>query len=113
VSNVQKAQRWTATAHSAVQKAQDSLPAGTRVYVMPMIHVHDPARGDMEFPADSFITQTQSGTVVTPPGDLAQVFSANAQVTRDPRDVEYFYVRPGESPSALLKAHARLGRIVK
>ena len=90
-----------------IANAQSKLPAGTRVYKLAMIHVWDPIRRIQEdFPADSLVMRSSSQVVVTPPGRGATVFSSAAQVTRDPGDVMYFYVRPGQQPSAFVREHA-------
>jgi hypothetical protein len=79
------------------------------MYVLHMVHVHDPALHiDQDFPGDSLITRSSNQTIVTAPDHPAQTFSSVAQITRDPQNVEYFYVRPGENPSAFVKEHATL-----
>jgi len=57
--------------------------------------------------------QSTGEVVVTPPGRAAIVFSGEAQITRDPANVMYFYVRPGENPSTFVREHAALDHIVR
>lgn len=97
-----------------IEGVQAKLPSGTRVYTMPMLHVYDPVRRlNTDFPADSLITRSSSETIVTPPDQAARVFSAQAQITRDPSNVMYFYVRPGEAVPPFVQQHARIDHVIK
>lgn len=112
--NYSPSQRAALTSARAdvIRRAQATLPSGTRIYTVQMFHVSDPVRHVQEdFPSSSLITRNADSLIVTPPNQAAVVFSPQATIDRDPSAVMYVYVRPGETPDAFVKEHAKLDHI--